>query len=171
MDENLKYPIGKYSPPSEIDTGQIDKWISEIKELPTQLRAISEQIANSQLDMTYRSGGWNVRQLIHHIGDSHLNSYVRFKWTLTEDNPTIKAYDEAAWAELIDSKGPIGTALDFVDSLHSKWVYLMEKMNAEDWDRTFFHPQSGREISLKWNVGLYAWHGKHHLEHIRIAVG
>ncbi len=171
MDERLKYPIGKYSPPSEINSAHIVKWISEIRELPSQLRAISEPLTDAQLGMTYRSGSWNVRQLIHHIGDSHLNSYVRFKWTLTENTPTIKAYDEAAWAEMIDSQGPIGPALDLVNSLHSKWVYLIEKMNAKDWDRTFIHPQNNRKISLKWNVGLYAWHGKHHLEHIRIALG
>ena len=140
-------------------------------ELPSQLRVISQPLSDLQLEQTYRSGSWNVRQLIHHIGDSHLNSYIRFKWTLTEDTPTIKAYEEAAWAELNDSKGPIAPALALIDALHAKWVYLMENMNDVDWNKAFIHPESGRQIILKWNIGLYAWHGKHHIEHIKIALG
>jgi hypothetical protein len=169
--EKLKYPIGKYTWPEPIDKPTIDNWIHDINQLPSDLRTITVGLQDSELDKSYRPGAWNVRQLVHHIGDSHANSYIRFKWALTEDNPTIKAYYEERWADLRDStSAPIDLSIDFIESLHKRWVYLLNSMDNSDWDKTFVHPETGRQITLKWNLGLYAWHGNHHLAHIKMAL-
>jgi len=149
----------------------LSEWIRQIGILPADLRAITEAISEDDLRKTYRQGGWNVRQIVHHIADSHLNSYIRFKWALTEENPVIKAYDEADWADLADSKSaPIDLSIDFLDSLHKRWVALLTRLTEQQWDRTFQHPETGRTLTLKWTLGLYAWHGNHHLAHIRHAL-
>jgi hypothetical protein len=169
--EKLKYPIGKYRPPESIDSSVIDEWINQITVLPSDLRTITVELSKEELEKTYRPGGWTIRQIIHHIADSHTNSLIRFKWALTEDSPEIKAYHEDRWAELTDSsKAPIELSIDFIDALHKKWVYLLRSMNNEQWDRVFKHPETGKEISLKKNLGLYAWHGNHHLAHIKNAL-
>jgi len=169
--DTLKYPIGKYSWPENIDQGIIKEWIHDISQLPSDLRTVTVGLSDDDLSRTYRPGSWNVRQIIHHIADSHMNSFVRYKWALTEDNPEIKAYFEAKWAELPDStEAPIDLSIDFIESLHKKWAFLLNNMTTEQWDLTFRHPETGREISLKWNLGLYAWHGNHHLAHIRQAL-
>jgi len=169
--ERLKYPIGKYNPPENIDNDKVRGWIQEINELPSQLIPLVVDLSDEQLLFTYRPDGWNIRQLIHHIGDSHMSSYVRFKWALTEDNPLIKAYYEERWAELEDStRAPINMSLDFIQALHKKWVFLLRSMDENQLERSFEHPESGRTIQLKWNVGLYAWHGNHHLAHIKLAL-
>ena len=169
--EKLKYPIGKYNATETIDIHVINKWIDQINILPSDLRTITVDLAKEDLDKTYRPGGWNIRQIIHHLADSHANSFVRFKWALTEDSPEIKAYYEDRWAELPDcTEAPIELSIDFIDALHKKWVFLLKSMNDEQWERTFKHPQTGREISLKKNLGLYVWHGNHHLAHIRNAL-
>jgi len=169
--ESLKYPIGKYKTPDSIDRSIIKDWISQISILPTDLRTVTVNLSKKDLLKTYRPGGWNVRQIVHHIADSHLNSYIRFKWALTEDNPIIKAYYEDRWADLEDSeKAPIDLSIDFIECLHKKWVFLLNNLNDEQWEQTFKHPETGRIISLKWNLGLYAWHGNHHLSHIKLAL-
>ena len=169
--ENLRYPIGRYNPPGSIDEENIKEWISQLIILPTDLRSITVNLRADDLVKTYRQGGWNIRQLVHHIADSHANSFIRYKWALTEDTPVIKAYYEDRWANLDDSKeGPIEHSVDFIESLHRRWVFLLKNLSADQWDRAFKHPETGKIISLKWNLGLYAWHGVHHLEHIKIAL-
>ena len=164
---DLKYPIGLYSPPNEITHDHIALWIDQIATLPERVRKAVESITEEQLNTQYRPNGWTVRQVIHHIPDSHVNSYIRFKWALTEDNPTIKAYNEADWAELFDTKdNSIDVSLDFLEIVHKKLVNVLKSMNADQLKRTFTHPENGNNISLDWNIGMYAWHGEHHLAHI-----
>ncbi len=165
--EDIRYPIGKFTPPSPITEDQISEWIEEIEALPALLRATVENLTDEQLDTPYRPDGWTVRQVIHHVSESHLNSIIRFKWTLTEDEPTIKAYNQQGWATTPDvQRTPIETTLRFVDALHAKWVILLKSLDNEDWRKAFVHPESGKKIELAWMAGLYAWHGKHHVAHV-----
>ena len=132
-----------------------------------QMRSAVAGLNEGQLETPYRAGGWTVRQVVHHVADSHLNSYIRFRWTLTEDTPTIKAYDETRWAELPDAKtAPVEVSLKLLESLHVRWVYLLETLDDEAFKRSFVHPETGEEISLERNLALYAWHGRHHCAHI-----
>lgn len=166
---DLQYPIGKFSCPEVISRDQINIWINEIETLPIRIRELVKSFTDSKLDASYRPEGWNARQLIHHIHDSHHNGYIRFKWALTEDNPTIKAYDEQKWAELFDSKiAPIHLSLDLITALHAKWVYFLKGLNDTDLKRTFIHPEGNVVISLAEDIGIYAWHGNHHLAHLEI---
>lgn len=164
---DLRYPIGRPSletaPPTPEERQTM---IEEIAALPANLRAAAAGLTDEQLDTPYRPDGWTVRQVVHHVADSHINSYVRFKWALTEDDPTIKAYDEGAWALLADSKlTPIDVSLDLVDSLHRRWVVLLKAMTEEEFARSFRHPKLGL-VSLNMAVLIYAWHGRHHVAHI-----
>ncbi len=162
----LKYPIGEFDFAGEITRAVVNGWIDEIEQLPGKLRAVVSKLSDEQLDTPYRSGGWTLRQVVHHIGDSHLNSYIRFKWTLTEDTPTIKAYYEDRWAELPDyQRVPVAVSLDFIEALHRKWVILLRELSDADLQRAFIHPESGATLLGK-NIGIYAWHGNHHLAHI-----
>lgn len=162
---DLRYPIGRYAPPAEITEQQVEAWIDEIAALPADLRATVAPLTDEQLDTPYRPDGWTVRQVVHHLFDSHVNSYVRFKWTLTEDRPAIKAYDEKAWAELPDARGPVSPSLDALVALHARWEELLRRLNWSQFQLEFVHPKAGA-IPLARNVGLYAWHGRHHLAHI-----
>jgi uncharacterized damage-inducible protein DinB len=162
---DLRYPIGKFSFPESTTTGQRREWIREIAEAPARLRAAVAGLSEEQLDSPYRPGGWTVRQVVHHLPDSHMNSYVRLKLALTEDMPTIKTYDEALWAELPDTAMPIETSLMLLEALHGRWVRLFESMTEADFSRAFQHPELGT-IRLEQNLALYAWHGKHHVAHI-----
>src|SRR5690606_5903017 len=163
----MKYPLGKYAKPEEINRETLDQWISQIEDFPYKLATEVESLIDEQLDTPYRPGGWTVRQLVHHCADSHLNSFVRFKWALTEDRPTIKAYLQAEWALLPDvTEAPIHSSLLLLKGLHERWVILLLSLAASDLEKVFIHPQSGKEVSLKENIGLYAWHGRHHLAHI-----
>jgi uncharacterized damage-inducible protein DinB len=165
--DQLKYPIGKFSRPAFISPADISKWIDEIENLPKQLRQAVENLSNSQLDTPYRPEGWTMRQVVHHLPDSHINSYVRFKLALTEDNPTIKPYMEECWAELPEAKvAPIEVSLDLLEAVHKRWVLMLRNISAEQWKRTFFHPESKRENKLDEVLAMYAWHGIHHLAHI-----
>ena len=165
--EKLKYPIGKFAPEKNIDAMTIAGWIDDIAALPAQLRAAVEGLSSEQLKTPYRPGGWTVSQVIHHIGDSHLNAYIRFKLALTENTPTIKPYDQQKWAELVDySLLDPEDSLQFVELLHKRWVVLLRSLAPDDLDRAFFHPETGKTVSLKRTLGLYAWHGKHHTAHI-----
>ncbi|MBV6647055.1 MAG: putative metal-dependent hydrolase [Cyclobacteriaceae bacterium] len=165
--EKLKYPIGKFTKPRLITPSIMNMWITTIRTFPQQLRGLIEGLSEEQLNTPYRPKGWTIRQVVHHVGDSHLNSYIRFKWTLTEDKPIIKAYDEAAWAELHDTlEAPISIGLDFLNALHAKWTYLLESLDEAQLNRVFIHPETHKEVSLKLNIGLYDWHCRHHYAHI-----
>jgi uncharacterized damage-inducible protein DinB len=130
------------------------------------LRSAVADLNEDQLATPYRPGGWNVRQVVHHLPDSHLNSYIRFRLALTEDNPVVKPYQEAAWAELHDARSaPIELSLALLESLHQRWALLLRSLSERDFARTFQHPELG-QLTLAWNLGLYAWHGRHHLAHI-----
>ena len=165
-DENLRYPVGRYQPPEKISPEQRAEWIDEIAALPQQLNGAVSPLMESELDTPYRPGGWTVRQVVHHLPDSHLNSYLRFRLALTEDSPTIKPYHEDRWAELPDAKtGPIGPSLLILEGLHERWTALLRTLDDTAFARTLQHPEWGR-IRLDWTLGLYAWHCRHHLAHI-----
>lgn len=162
---DMKYPIGTFQFDDEITSSVSSVWINEIEDLPRLLRDAVKDLDNEQLDTAYRFGGWTVRQVIHHLADSHMNAYVRFKLALTEENPVIKPYDETKWAELSDYKLPIDTSLLILETLHKRWTNLLRSLTLADMEKTFIHPDSG-EVSVGKNIGIYAWHGRHHLAHI-----
>lgn len=165
--ERLKFPIGKFKFPEEVSQSTIENWISDIETLPKKLIDLVEPLTETQLDTPYRPEGWKVKQLVHHMADSHTHAFIRFKWTLTEDTPTIKAYDQNRFAELPDSlSAPVSISLDYLKTLHSKWVFLLKNMKREDFDKCFIHPETGKEVSLLFCLGMYAWHGNHHYAHI-----
>ncbi|HEX4749437.1 MAG TPA: bacillithiol transferase BstA [Bryobacteraceae bacterium] len=165
--EDLRYPTGRYTPPAEISASQRDEWIEQIAAAPANLRQAVEDLSDQQLDRPYRVGGWTSRQITHHLPDSHLNAYVRFRLALTEDTPIIKPYEESRWATLPDAKSaPIQSSLDLLEALHHRWVLLLTALSGADYGRTFRHPELG-EISLDWTLGLYAWHGRHHTAQIQ----
>ena len=164
---DLRYPIGKFTLEGEITPGRREGWITEIAEAPAQLRTAVHGFDYAQFDTPYREGGWTVRQVVHHVPDSHLNAYVRFKLALTEDNPTIKPYVESRWAELPDTRGTgVGVSLVLLEALHRRWVVLMRAMSESDWGRTFFHPEHKKSSRLDWFLAMYAWHWRHHVAHI-----
>ena len=165
--DQLRYPIGKFSFNANADEKEIKQWITEIEQLPAQLRKAVKGLSDSQIDTPYRDGGWTVRQVVHHLADSHLNAYCRIKLALTEDHPTIKPYEEKLWAEMDDAKNlPVEVSLSILDALHSRWVYGLKKTSAADLNKSVFHPESKREMSVKFLMNLYSWHGKHHTAHI-----
>jgi hypothetical protein len=161
-----RFPIGKFhydGPPTETERAQL---IANIEQTPAALRAAVKDLSPQQLDTPYREGGWTVRQVAHHVPDSHMNAYVRYKLALTEDDPTIKPYAEDRWAQLADSQStPVEVSLALLDSLHTRWVKLLRSLTPEDWKRTFKHPERGA-VSLEMNLALYAWHGQHHAAHV-----
>lgn len=164
---DLRYPIGKFEFTGECSAAQRAEWISEIEALPTKLVEAVAGLTEEQLDLPYRDGGWTVRQVVHHVADSHMNSLMRFKLALTEDQPTIKPYYEDRWAELEDSVSlDISVSITLLESLHKRWVVLLKAMKETDFERSFIHPESQKTIRLDYNLGLYAWHGKHHVAHI-----
>src|SRR5947207_1353897 len=155
--EDPRYPIGRYEPPNQITTATITEWLRDLEDVPANLRQAVAGLRDEQLDTPYRPGGWTVRQLVHHLPDSHLNSYQRFRLALTEEAPVIKTYNEAAWAELVDAKtAPIEMSLSLLTALHARWVMLLRSLNADDLKRTARHPEWG-DISLGWMLGQYAW--------------
>lgn len=163
---DLRYPLGKFHYDGPLSSRQQDAFLDAIAKTPANLRTAVHGLSDSQLDTPYRPDGWTVRQVVHHVPDSHLNSYVRFKLALTEDAPTIKPYGEDRWAELADSKAtPIEVSLTLLDSLHDRWVRLLRSLTAEQWKRTFRHPEMG-PMTLEKTLALYAWHGPHHVAHV-----
>ncbi|HMF74090.1 MAG TPA: bacillithiol transferase BstA [Bryobacteraceae bacterium] len=163
---DLRYPIRRYEAPETITADQRNAWITELSNLPRDLKEAISGLSDAQLDTAYRPGGWSVRQVVHHLPDSHINCYVRFRLALTEPSPLIKPYEEAAWAELADAKtAPAAPSLALLDALHARWVFLLETLGDEDFARTFRHPELG-DIKLDWTLGLYAWHSRHHLAQI-----
>jgi len=163
---DLRYPIGKFHFDLPLGDEEKTKYLEDIARTPAHLRAAIEGLSPQQLDTPYRPEGWTVRQVVHHVPDSHLNAYLRFKLALTEEEPTIKPYAEDRWARLADTAStPIETSLTLLDSLHDRWVRLLRSLEADDWKRAFRHPELGL-VSLEKNLALYAWHGRHHVAHI-----
>jgi hypothetical protein len=144
-------------------------YLQQLADLPAQLTAAARQVGGERLQLPYRPGGWTGRQVVHHVADSHLNAYVRFRLALTEDNPTIKPYEEAAWAELPDvAATPITVSLALLDNLHSRWLTLLHHLSEAQWQRTFYHPGSQQTFTLDQTLALYAWHGRHHVAHLQL---
>jgi hypothetical protein len=161
-----RYPIGKFKYEESPTKDQKQKYLDDIERAPANLRAAVKDLSDQQLDTPYRAEGWTVRQVVHHVPDSHLNAYVRFKLALTEDEPTIKPYAEDRWAELADTQTtPVEVSLAMLDSLHDRWVRLLRSLTPEQWKREFRHPELGA-MPLEKNLALYAWHGRHHVAHI-----
>jgi len=165
--EKLQYPIGKYEIPNPITEEHVSEWISVLENLPRRLAEMVNELSEEQLETPYRPDGWTVRQVIHHVADSHHHSYIRFKWALTEDNPVIKPYFEKEWANLFDTRtAPIQMSLDHLKAVHFKLVYLLKGLSKEQLQRTFTHPDGNEVTTLEENIGRYAWHGSHHFAHI-----
>src|SRR5580698_328033 len=163
---DLRFPIGKFNAPASTLPGVRAANIQTLRLLPARLREAVNGLDDNQLDTPYRQGGWTVRQVVHHVADSHANSYVRFKLALTEDWPTIKPYDEAAWANLADShRLPVDSSLALIAALHTRWVALLESMSEEDFQKGFNHPEKGRQ-NLAKTLALHDWHSRHHTAHI-----
>ncbi|MFT7349076.1 MAG: hypothetical protein ACI8VZ_001382 [Candidatus Paceibacteria bacterium] len=165
--EQLRYPIGHMALPNSITQEQINEWILVLEGVPQRLEHLVLDLSEQQLETPYRPGGWTVRQLIHHIADSHHHSYTRFKWALTEDRPLIKAYAEKDWSILFDAQsGPIGLSLDYIKALHGKLVYMLKGLDSEAMDKVYIHPDGNLSVTVAQTIGKYAWHGSHHIAHI-----
>ncbi len=166
MTPDARYPIGPFVPPSSLDADTRGRMIGAIAEAPARLREAVARLTDAQLDTPYRDGGWTVRQVVHHVPDSHINAYVRLKLALTEEAPTIKPYDEDRWAKLADvQQTPVDTSLTLLEALHARFVSLLRSLGDADFARTFRHPDHG-EVTVDWLVAMYAWHGRHHVAHI-----
>jgi hypothetical protein len=164
-----RYPVGPFQRPSAsaVTSTDLQQWIRQIASFPADLRQASQGLSDAQLDTPYREGGWTVRQLIHHVADSHLHSYARFRFALTEDSPTIKPYPEALWAELPDARSaPIELSLRLLEGLHGRWALLLESMTPEQFHRFFIHPEMADPARLDIITSMYAWHCRHHLAHV-----
>ncbi len=162
---DLRYPIGEFVAPGSLTPSERVEAIEQIALLPGRLRDAVAGLSDEQLDTPYRPEGWTVRQVVHHLPDSHINSYVRWKKALTEDVPTIGTYEEARWAELSDSEAPVEVSLDLLEALHARWVILLRKLPDDAWGRRLMHPEVG-ELGLDDLLALYAWHSRHHVAHI-----
>jgi uncharacterized damage-inducible protein DinB len=164
-DLDPRFPVGHFTAPAAISPGVRNDAIATLAELPEQLRNAVDGLSAAQLGTPYRDGGWTVRQVVHHIADSHMNAVIRVKLSLTEDWPTVKPYDEAAWANLHDVVAPVEWSLELVESLHARWVLLLQSLNEEQWTRGCNHPQNG-PMTVERSTLLYAWHSRHHVAHI-----
>jgi len=169
-DEHLRYPIGKFTKPEVLNMETVASWIQEIEMLPGKLKFLCSGLSDSQLQKQYRPDSWNVAEVVHHLADSHMNSLVRYKWTLTEDTPIIKAYDQMAWSTLEDYKASVDVSLTLIEALHRKWIILLKSLKESDFEKYYVHPETNRHVSLGVNTALYAWHGNHHIKHIEIAL-
>jgi len=170
-DDSLRYPIGKFSPQQSYTPDEVQSNIMLIEVLPGKIEALIKSFGPHQWDTPYRDGGWTARQVVHHLADSHLNSYVRLKWTLTESTPLIKAYDEKAWAETPETKLDPAISISFLKVLHVKWTALLKLLTADDLKKEFIHPDTKKNVPLDRLIALYAWHGEHHLGHLNIVAG
>ncbi|MHA4810278.1 YfiT family bacillithiol transferase [Flavitalea flava] len=163
---DLRYPIGKFEP-QPFSEKQKEVWLNDIKFLPQLLENTILNLDEAQLQTPYREGGWTVHQVVHHVADSHINAYCRFKLGLTEDHPTIRTYEEKLWAELDDVKSiPVNISITLLYALHTRWYTAISDLSAPTWERTLFHPGSQKDVTLWYLLGSYAWHGKHHVAHI-----
>ncbi len=163
-----RFPIGRFARPTPgepLSEGLLAGAITDLSELPENLRNALDGLDQARLDTPYREGGWTVRQLTHHVADSHMNAFLRMRKALTEDAPTIMAYDEKAWAELPDTVAPVEWSLELIESLHARWVLLLQSLTPAEWQRTFVHPEHGAQ-TVEFAALLYAWHSRHHLAHV-----
>jgi hypothetical protein len=164
--DELRYPIGKYQAPERIGAANRTSWIEQIDALPQNLRRAVKGLNDAQLDTPYRPGGWTVRQVVHHYVDSHMNSYLRFRWAATEELTTIKTYDEATWAELVDAKSaPVELSLELIEPLHKRWAIFLRSLGEAEFGRKMKHPEWG-EVTVEWLLGQYGWHSLHHVAQI-----
>ena len=169
--EKLKYPIGKYVAPVSFQENEVKRFIREIEDLPAFMETIVKSLTTKHLTYSYRPGGWNIKQIIHHIADSHMNFHIRLRLTLTEETPTIKPYDENAWARLIDSNDDdISSSLLILKGVHKRAGNLLAILNENQFSREYFHPEYNKKFNLLWLTSLYAWHGRHHFEQIKTAL-
>ncbi len=163
---DLRYPIGKYEPQPFAESIK-KKWLQDLQFLPSSLESAIHNLDEAQLQTPYREGGWTVHQLVHHVADSHMNAYIRFKLGLTEENPAIRPYEEKQWAELNDVKQlPVNISITLLFALHERWVAAIKDLTDEEWQRTVFHPEHKKEMTLWFLLGMYAWHSRHHVQHI-----
>lgn len=163
-----RFPIGKFEFPEAVTQAHREQWLREIEETPLRMREAVHGLVEQELATPYREGGWTARQVVHHLVDSHINSYVRFRLALTEDSPVIKPYLEDRWAELPDARSaPVELSLSMLETLHARWMLLLRSLTPEDWARSFRHPERGL-MTLEKNLALYAWHGKHHVAHVML---
>lgn len=167
-EQELRYPIGKFAPQENYDLPEIDQFVRRIESLPSRMGEVIQHFSLSDFDTLYRDGGWSARQVIHHVADSHMNAYIRFKWALTEDTPVIKAYNEKLWAETPEVKLDPQLSLVLLNALHAKWVGLIRSLAPEQFKREYIHPDTKKSVRLDRLVGMYAWHGDHHLGHLKI---
>jgi len=163
---DLRYPIGEFKAATPITLEMRSAAIAAIEGLPRRMREAVAGLNDAQLDTRYRPGGWTVRQVVHHVADSHMNALIRVKLALTEDRPTIKPYDENAWSALPDAKLPIAVSLNLIDGIHTRWVALVNGMAADQFARAFIHPELKTEMTVDYHLQLYAWHSQHHVAHI-----
>ncbi len=167
----LKFPIGSFIKLDKIEATDVKEWIEDIEQFPKKLEAITSDLSIEQVNWKYRPNGWKIKQVIHHCADSHMNSFIRFKIALTEELPTVRPYYEAKWGELPDAvEDDISNSLFLLKGLHSKWCNLLKSMDAEQLERCFIHPEVEGKVQLKENIGIYAWHCRHHLAHIEQAL-
>jgi hypothetical protein len=166
--EQLRYPTGRFQRPAAFTPQLLQEWITTIEVLPRWLDICIENLDEKELQTPYREGGWTVQQVIHHIADSHINAYVRLKLALTEDNPVIKPYKESLWATLRDTEAvPVNISITLLHALHRRWVAILHNMQSADWERTYHHPEQNRDVPMWEMTAMYAWHSRHHTEHIR----
>lgn len=164
---DIRYPIGKFVHEGEVTQEQTNIWIGQLEEQPAKLRQAVSGLSGDQLNSPYREGGWTIRQVVHHLADAHLNGYMRHRLALTEERPTIKPFLENGWVELIDAKhGDISPSLLLLEGLVARWVMLLRSLNTEDLKREFYHPEAEKTFTLAYTLGMYTWHGNHHLAHI-----
>ncbi|WP_433968139.1 YfiT family bacillithiol transferase [Tunturiibacter gelidiferens] len=165
IDVDPRFPIGVFEPPASISADERTGAVASLAELPEQLRNAVDGLSSAQLGTPYREGGWTLRQVVHHVADSHMNAFVRVKLALTEDWPTVKTYDEAAWAKLHDMAAPVEWSLELVEALHARWVMLLQSLDEQQWQRGYIHPADGR-VTVELSALIYAWHSRHHVAHI-----
>jgi uncharacterized damage-inducible protein DinB len=169
--EKLKYPVGKFTPPSVFSREEAGRFIKAMEAFPAQLENTLAGIQPAQLNFGYRPGSWNIRQIVHHVADSHLNFHIRLRLSLTEDKPTVKPYDENSWARLVDyDSDDLSSSLDIIRGVHKRSVDLLKTLQEKDFGRTFYHPEHKKEFDLRWLLSLYAWHGTHHAGQIKAAL-
>ena len=167
-DEKLRFPIGKFAAQESYTAQELQACINRIEALPAKVESLIKNFSAAQYDTPYREGGWAARQVLHHLSDSHMNAYIRLKWTLTENTPTIKAYDEKAWAETPEIKLDPAISVNLLKVLHMKWVALLRQLKPEDLKKEFLHPETNKHVRIERQIALYAWHGDHHLAHLEI---
>lgn len=167
-DETLRYPVGKFQPKDAYTAEEISKAIEAIEAAPQKVSEVFKKLSAKQLETAYRSEGWTARQVLHHLADSHMHAYIRFKWTLTESSPTIKAYNEKLWAETYEVAQDPSLSVELLQALHKKWVTLLRSLKTEDFSKYFVHPETGKQVRLDRLAATYAWHGEHHLGHLKI---